>query len=64
MADEARAGAIVDAISDPRLSNDGLTAPTTGLFSNPRFYMDAKDGRPLGAYACYGDDTPSNIMRS
>ncbi|ELA7187212.1 fibronectin type III domain-containing protein [Vibrio alginolyticus] len=64
LADEARAGAIVDAISDPRLSNDGLTAPTTGLFSNPRFYMDAKDGRPLGAYACYGDDTPSNIMRS
>ncbi|EHZ2723252.1 fibronectin type III domain-containing protein [Vibrio parahaemolyticus] len=64
LADEARAGAIVDAISDPRLSNDGLTAPTTGLFSNPRFYMDAKDGRPLGAYACYGDDTPSNIRRS
>ncbi|HCH3681563.1 TPA: fibronectin type III domain-containing protein [Vibrio parahaemolyticus] len=64
LADEARAGAIVDAISDPRLSNEGLTAPTTGLFANPRFYMDAKDGRPLGAYACYGDATPSSITRS
>ncbi|EMY6777579.1 fibronectin type III domain-containing protein [Vibrio alginolyticus] len=63
-ANAARLGAITDAVNDPRLSNEGLTAPTTGLFSNPRFYMDAKDGRPLGAYACYGDDTPSNIMRS
>ncbi|MCS0193434.1 fibronectin type III domain-containing protein [Vibrio alginolyticus] len=64
LADEARAGAIVDAINDPRISNEGLTAPTTGLFANPRFYMDAKDGRPLGAYACYGDATPSSITRS
>ncbi|WP_201273799.1 fibronectin type III domain-containing protein [Vibrio alginolyticus] len=62
-ANAARLGAITDAINDPRLSNEGLTAPTTGLFANPRFYMDAKDGRPLGAYACYGDASPSTIRR-